>query len=299
MRYISPIRFYHYCGIEDIQDAANASVTRLKKLVSTEFAMSDDGILSIDGFSYNKHDILSEIENPDWEKRLQYHLLVWNTKGLLKYLEEDSIRLYESRKDWLHFAKDKEFVKFVSPYFAESYSGIMKYFLNPVVFQNARDWLVYLVFVEEEHQEQALAPLRQFLDNAIRLLKNINKDTYRSKIDDVIPWTRNCDILINNLPPSLFHYKKDLAEAIINLTVEIQATDISTAFYLSGCLIQFQDLNPNLEKLVKDNHKIYDHIVNAKHNKTSGRSKIGSFFSNLFIIFIIIKFLMLMIKLLS
>ncbi|MDU1889993.1 MAG: hypothetical protein E6767_04825 [Dysgonomonas sp.] len=302
MRYLSPIRFYTYCGI-DIENDSSIDLSRLKKIVSAEFAMATDGTISIDNFSYNKNDILLDLESPDWNKNLSFHILIWQTKSLLNYLETDTINTFKSRKEWINLSENKDFVNFTSPYFATSYNNVMKYFLNPVDFDEARFWLLFLPFINDSDREEAMSSTCSFLEESIRLFKNTNTQSYWTDFLQIQPWSqKQWHLFINDLPDTLFHYKEPLANALINLTVEIQSTDVGIAYMISTRLTQLKGLSANLQNIIQKNHEVFSHnhsvSINAHDNSSSdGGSNYGC---NIIVaIIVIIKIILLLTRLAS
>lgn len=305
MRYLSPIRFYTHCGV-DLSDPTAINASRLKKMVSAEFAMAPDGVVTIYNFSYNKNDILQDLDNPEWEKYLGYHLTIWNTAGLLNFLETDTIHTFKARKEWFNLSEDPGFVDFISPCFAESFNNVMKIFLNPVDFDEARFWMLFLRFINQDNTEAALASTRIFLDDSIRLFKNTNSQSYWTDFAQIQPWSKQqWHLFINDLPDSLYFYKESLAESLVSLTVEIQHTDQGIAYMISTRLSQMQGLSTNLENIIKKNHEIFanNHSISINaYDSGSGSSQqkesspVRTFFSILFAVIVIIRFLFMLSK---
>lgn len=301
MRYHSPIRFYEYCGVT-VGYPAEVNPTRIKKQVAAEFALAVDGIISIDGHDYNKNDILQDFDSPDWFSNLQFHQMIWDNKGLLRCIEEDKISMSEASSQWLKFSRDAAFVKFVSPYFAESFNNIMKLALSFPNFEDARWWFAFLVFVEPDDQEKALQSSRVFLEEALSTFKNVNASTYLNKIQIITPWSKQqWHIFINDLPDSLYYYKEDIAAALINFTFEIQNADLHLAYLISVRLSHVRGLSSELSKIIADNHAVFSNrydrsLGNTPYQTDSGSggkpSTLATVFRVVFIVFICVRLLL-------
>lgn len=300
MRYNSPIRFYEYCGVA-VKYPAEVNPSRIKKQISAEFALSTDGIISVDGHDYNKNDVLQDFDAPDWFSNLQFHQIIWDHKGLLKCLEDDAISMVEASQQWFKLSKDPAFVKFVSPYFAVSFNNVMKMALSFPNFEDARWWLAFLAFVTPDHYEQALQSTRVYLEDILRVFKNVNSSTYHFKLSEIVPWTKqHWQHFINDLPDDLFYFKEDLAATLVNFTCEIQNADLHMAYMVSIRLSQLTGLSSDLSRIVADNHAVfsqrYDRSMgNDRYEASSskgGSSTIGTVFRVIFVVFICIRLLL-------
>ncbi|GEM_PF-6482825 len=253
----SLIRFLEYCNI-GYSDKDSFSVQRAKRQVNAEFALEESGIITIDGVSYNKSDVLKELEHPDFTERLQYHVVLWNHKVLLRLLEQDAINIDDVNTQFLSLANDEEFRYFLAPQMATAFNSVVKSLLKVPDFYNAFLWLRLKVFITPEEEEYAYQSLRIFLEEQLRLFKNLNSETYTNKYNEIAPWQRQeWHLLFNNLPDSLYYFNDEFAHVLINFTVQVQRADKRLCVAISSRLVQMQHVSYNYKKLIDDNHRIY------------------------------------------
>lgn len=253
----SLIRFLEYCNI-DYSDKDTFSVQRAKRQVNAEFALEESGIITIDGVSYNKSDVLKELEHPDFTERLQYHVMLWNHKVLLRLLEQDAINIDDVNTQFLSLANDEGFRYFLGPLMATAFNSVMKSLLKVPDFYNAFLWLRLKVFITPEEEEYAYQSLRIFLEEQLRLFKNLNSETYTNKYNEIAPWQRQeWHLLFNNLPDSLYYFNDEFAHVLINFTVQVQRPDKALCLAISTRLLQMHNVSYNYKKLINDNHRIY------------------------------------------
>jgi len=258
MQYQSPIRLFEYCNT----DIENPDFARLKKILTAEFSLSPSGIISIEGFHYSKNDIFHEMEKEDFLQRYAFHLSVWKEKSLLEYLEKNI--LSEKNPEWEKRGTDSEFVHFISPYFAESFDKVMRTLVSGSL-SDAADWMRFLRFTDNpEDEEKALTGIRLFISESIRMLKNVNKVTYREILPQLKPWTEQPFYLfINSLPASLYKYTDELIRKLINFTVVIQQSNRKLCYQISSGLVKITNANPELTELIQSNHRIYKQNVQS------------------------------------
>lgn len=257
MVYQSIIRVLQFAAV-DVSNTSEVSVARIRKQLNAEFAMAESGMLLIDDIHYNKHDVMEEIERPDFVERLSYHQKVWEHKALLELLEKDSIDIYESYKEWYALHQEPGFVHFLSPYFAFSFNSVMKTLLHMPHFSEATNWLKFTVFLEPLHEEQAYEATRLFLSEQLHLFNNVNKDTFYRHINDIRMWEREpWGDFINQLPDALFTYIDDIGVAIINFTAQVQRTERDMCERMSFQLMRLTRISPENRKIIQDNHRIF------------------------------------------
>jgi len=288
MQYQSFIRFLEYCHIAH-QDTDTINIGRLKKQAIAEFAMEPTGIITIDGISYNKHDVLTIIESPDFLHHVQFHQLIWQHKGLLHFLEQDKIDLQEAEREWLHLAANEAFVHFVGLYFAGRFNGVLKTLLHKEDLDGATQWMQFLMFVPVYEDEEALKSTRIFMEDSIRLFRNLNDITFKQRSQKLEMWEhKDWYAFFNQLPESLWHYTDELTDAIINFTVRIQKTGKKTCYLLSKQLIQLETVSYNTKQLTRSNHQVYK----SNYEKTTWRGrmlKIPSAFYFVMVFIILMK----------
>lgn len=269
MQYKSIIRFFEHC---DIAYADGVNTGRAKKILSAEFSVAQDGIITIDGFDYSKNDVLEELESADFTEHLRYHALIWKNKSLLDCLEQNTVS-FEDIPTWRSLKNDAGFVHFVSPYFAVTFDKIMGKILSyPVNFHEAERWLRLLAFVGNPvDEERALTSLRIFLLDTIKLLKNVNNSTYKNYLPQITPWAEQSSAtFLNKLPDSLYKIREDLVDALINFTCLIQKTNRNLCYQISYKLTLITEINEATHNLIHDNH-----VIIAQNNGKSSKGGSG------------------------
>ena len=260
MKYLSIIRFFEYCGI----DYKKLNITQIKKVVSAEYSLSDNGIISINKLDYTKDFVLQEIEREDFQQRLDYHVVIWSNKALLNFLEKDVVG--NNANSWYHLREDEGFRRFVAPYAAYSIDKAMHKFLRNGDVAGASYLLGFLVFVDYVDENQALTSTRTFISDTLKLFKNTSKNNYKSNYSKLGVWTKKQAFLfINNMPDSLSEEREDLIIALINFTVEIQQKDRRFCFAVSENLIKVVNVDSQNAELIKANHSIYKKNVSGSY----------------------------------
>ncbi|GHT77331.1 hypothetical protein FACS189463_3550 [Bacteroidia bacterium] len=282
MQYQSLIRLVTQCGINinPMQDAG-----KIKKILSAEFSLSETGMISIDGFDYTKNDVFRELEAENAAQIIEYHLRIWNNPSLLQCLEQNTVN-FRTVSSWFEMTADRDFVGFVSPYFSESFNKIMRKYLMDMNFGEATRWMRMDIFIAGANDEnRAYSSLRSFLTDTAHELKNVNEVTYTSLIPQLDYWTsRNTPPFLNRLPDSFYDVKHDLVNAFINLMVLIQKQNRSLCYEISTMLYELTNLQPDVQQLISENHKIVEHNTkaNAGKNERSGCSYVWIIFVALF-----------------
>ena len=277
MQYQSIIRLFEYCNIDcDAQDAG-----KIKKILSAEFSIADSGIISIDGFDYTKNDVLLELERDDFAQRLEYHKQVWSNKHFLACIETHTV-VSQFIYTWVAWKNDAGFVNFISPYFAETFDKVMRRYLHVFDFREAVIWLPFRAFISHaEDEEKAFSGVRLLLIDFTHLLKNANSVTYVDIIRILENWADQSSgaALVNNLPGSMYKLTDDLVKAMVNFTVVIQDVNKNLCYEVSCELTQIMNINPELQRLIADNHGIYrSRLATKSKGNNSGALNIIVFF---------------------
>lgn len=271
MQYKSPIRFFEYCHI-DISDPEAINTSRAKKQIAAEFNMEPSGIIRLDEIDYNKQDILSCLESPNMAVQLAFHQKIWAHKSLLHFLESGIVE-EQFAADIDTVKEDIPFVGFCSPYFAPQFNKEMKQRLTKDDFDAAADWIVYCQMILLGDGETAFASTTSYLEQAIRLFRNLNKTTFLNRKDEVAAWMNNWARFINWLPDNLYSLKDDLAMVLINFCVEIQNADERTCFLISKQMIQLDYVDPSNARLIRENHEIYAEKVAGTYLNPEGKKR--------------------------
>lgn len=252
MKYVSIIRFLKYCNI----DYTTLDLSKMKKIIAAEYALSEGGIISIDGFDYTKDSVLQEIEREDFLQRLNYHVYIWSYKDLLGFLEQ--VRDVNTSASWFSSSMSADFKRFISPYFAYSFNKLMHSYLRESSLVEAGQWLIFLAFVDFVDENEALSSTRSFIAETLKLFRNTSKSNYKNHLSQLKVWAEQPIYqFINNLPDSMHDEAEDLAIALINFTVAIQHTNKRLCFAISENLTQLNTLSERDLNLIRTNHQIY------------------------------------------
>ena len=255
-QYTSIIRLFLHSDVS-INDA-DINVPRIKKQLTAEFDFAKDGFIVVDGYSYSKNDLLEELGRADFLQRLHYHKRIWENKAVVSILEDNELRLYELRDQIKTFANDVSFDAFFSPYFAVPFNFILRNYLNAKRLSDVGAWLLFEDFLQGEDREEAFRALRIFLEENVRLLKNINSDNYQIIRPQIEHWLKpGGSDLLNNLPHEFYATKNDIVLYLINLTVRIQKTNKQDCKNISRELTCVTDIAAEYEDLIMNNHKVY------------------------------------------
>ena len=267
-QYTSIIRLFLHSDVA-IDDAA-INVPRIKKQLAAEFDFAKDGFINIDGYNYSKNDVLEETGREDFLERIIYHKKIWENKAVLSILEDNELRLYELREQIKKFANDTKFDAFFSPYFAIPFNYVSRNYLNEKRLSDVGEWLLFEDFLQGENREEGFRALRIFLEENIRLIKNINADNYRIIRPQIEHWLKpGAGDLLNNLPHEFYGTKNDVVLHLINLTVRIQKINKKDCTNLSTELTCVTDIVQEYEELIMNNHKVYTQTRYASSSKNN------------------------------
>lgn len=279
-QYISIIRLFGHAAIST---EGEINLGRVKKQLIAEFDFTKSGFIEVEGFSYSKQDVLEEIEHPQFPARLNYHKRIWEKKALLGLLENNNWDNGTPMTDLEVFLGDKDFDQFFSPYFAGPFNNISRNLLNDTRFSDLAKLFQYEDFLQPEEREEAFRPVRIFLDENLRLLKNTVTENYSSMRPKIKHWINGSwSGFINNLPQEFYDFKCDMAILLINLTVKIQKSDKDDCKGISSQLIGMRELPENLRQTIVNNHGVYF---------KTGSSGGGDYRWVIWVIFILIKVL--------
>ena len=259
-QYISIIRLLKHCGIGC---DGELNVPRIKKQLNAEFGYSANGFIEVDGYTYNKNDVLEELELPNFYTRLHYHKKIWANKNILAILEDNVVNLQDVKDAFDEFQHDVAFDEFFSPYFAAPFNHICRSYINERDLYDVGKWLRFEGFLLGKEREEGFKAIRIFLEETLRLFRNINSDNYKSFRPKIMPWiTPGWENFLNNLPDECYSLKDKVVIDLINLTVAIQKTDTNDARNISSGLMIVSGLPENLRNTIYGNDAAYN--KNAK-----------------------------------
>lgn len=264
-QYISIIRLLEHCGISMDEEL---NLSRVKKQLNAEFDFAKEGFIGIEGYHYNKHDVFEELDREDFASRMPYHKKLWEHKALLTVLEDNQLNLPDVQEEFMDFQNDNVFDAFLSPYFAIPFNHICRNFLNDKELHDLSSWLMYNDFLLPQNREEAFRSVRVFLEENMRLFKNISKENYKSFRPQIVHWIDyGWDEFLNYLPEEFYFIKNEITVELINLTVKIQKSHKKDCKAISKGLMRLNDLPPGLVDTIYNNNKAY--------NNTGGKSFSG------------------------
>lgn len=266
-QYISPVRLFEHLGIEYNDDI---NIARIKKHLNAEFSIAKDGFIEVGGHSYNKNDVMAEIERVDFAGRMHYHKKLWNYPFLLSMLESNEANLPEVRTALDNFQKDDAFDEFFSPYFAGPFNNACRTCINNHDLSDLAEWYTMESFLLPADREEGFASTRIFFEDNLKMFKNISAENYRYFRERMQKWLRwGWHKFLNILPHEFYHYKEDIVIALINLTVTIQKTNKDDCRDINNDLMMVKDLRTDLHDIIVNNDKAFNGVP-ASSSGSSG-----------------------------
>jgi len=281
-QYISIIRLFDHC---DITTGDDFNLSRVKKQLQAEFGIAQNGFIEVDGYTYTRHDVFEEIEQPDFLQRLIFHKQIWNSPQILLLLENNNADPIEINIEFKTLWGNKEFDKFFSPYFVGPFTYLSRTFLSEGRLREMGNLLSYEDFLQPDEREEAFRPVRVFLDENIRLLRNIHKENYDIMRPQINHWIdSDWYLFFNNLPHEFYETKNDIITYLVNIGVAIQKTHASDCTQMSEQLISLQDTPESLRNTIVSNHAVY-----TKSSSTEGSTNWRVIFWVIWIIIMVIR----------
>lgn len=269
MIYTPIIALLDYCNIS-YTDIENLNIPKIKKQITAEFGFSDSGILEIDGSTYNKNEVLNVIDANNFIAVLGYQIAIKHQPKFQEFLITGNIPK-DIYKIINYYTTDHLFISYISPYIAPLFNREMKSRLQKHNFDGAKDWLTLTSLITEEDLEVAFESTRAFLTDSIKLFKNLNKDSFVLRMDEVKPWRYGWASLLNELPNFLLTQKEELAFKLFDFTLKIYKTNTLWAFRISSELIYLNYVTYSLSESINHNYKFFSHYLNKKHDQYSTR----------------------------
>jgi hypothetical protein len=253
--YISIVRLLQHC---DVDIDAPLQLARVRKQVSAEFASSADGFVDVEGWSYNKSDVLQEIDEPDFLVRWQFHLIIWRNPQLLQLLEEEYVNMDTIDAELAPHKNNEGFIAFFSPYFKDVFNSLCKSLLNPPNIDVLGQFLRMQNYLLPMHYEDAFKSVSKFLTEQDKILRNTTSENYRLQRNDLAFWRdNNWHLLLNNLPESMYEVKEDFVVHLINLTVATQKINKSDCIKYSEKMIRLYNIDPEHRNIIVGNHNVF------------------------------------------
>jgi hypothetical protein len=256
LQYISIVRLFLHC---DIDIDAPLQLSRIRKQIIAEFAIATDGFISIDEYSYNKNDVLEELDKVDFEERFATHLIIWKRKQILQLLEKDSIDMDTIGQEMNDYRKNEKFIAFVSPYLKTSFNNMCRSLLYPPKLGILGVFLKMQQFIVAQDTEEAFSSVKKYLSEQDRLFRNTTSQNYHLNRNELLPW-RSGDFssFLNLLPDSLYELKEDIVIHLINTSVSTQNTYSADASAYSAEMVKLVGIDAEHKKLILANNNVFN-----------------------------------------
>ena len=266
-QYISIIRLLEHCGITTGEEI---NLPRMRKQLLAEFSMAQSGFIEVDEYSYSRNDVFEEIDRPDFLQRLSFHRQIWNSPAILALLEQNAIDISTIKDHFKPFWSNKVFDEFFSPYFAGPFNNISRTILADMYFGDLSYLMALEDFLQPAEREEAFRPVRIFLDDTAKLMRNINRDNYKIMRPKIADWIdMEWYPFYNSLPSEFYDVKNTIINELINIGVAVQKTHRRDCRKMSEQLVQLYDAPENLRSTILSNHAVY---TRSRGFSFSGRS---------------------------
>ncbi len=218
MLYLSP--FILITTLTKEHDFSNFAYTKIKRKIQAQFELQNSQAIEINGVPVNKSDALKLLEELKDELLFNYHLLVFDNKSLLNFLQKGDDHFFENASPFT----DEAFKTWISPYFAHQY--------NHLLYEKLKTNSVKTVLIR---------PPESFMD--IQFLDKAYTKSYRSlkneiaEINEVLSLDRSRFIketkrrktqfnpvrlkVINALPDYFQNLRDDYSEVCTQLAIEL------------------------------------------------------------------------------
>ena len=254
-QYISIIRLFDHCGISTGDDF---NLQRAKKQLQAEFGIAQGGFIELDGHTYTRHDIFEEIERPDFNQRLNFHRQIWKSPQILHLLEESAADLVAIHTEFKPFLGNSEFDEFFSPYFVGPFTYLSRTLLAGNKLKEVGTLLAYEDFLQPAEREEAFRPIRVYLDENIRILRNVNQDNYDMMRPKFAHWIEtDWYLFFNYLPHEFYEIRNNITTFIINIGVAVQKKRKKDCRMMSEQLISLHETPESLRNIIVSNHAVY------------------------------------------
>lgn len=254
-QYISIVRLFEHC---DISLEGELQLPRIRKQLQAEFGFAQSGFLEVDGYSYARQDVFEEIERPDFPQRLEFHKQIWDNPAMLGLLENNQIDPLVIDQAFFLFAGNEEFDVFFSPYFAGPFQYLCRTYLANNRLRDTGILLGFEEFLLPAEREEAFRPLRLYLDEQLRLFRNVSPENYSIMRPKLYHWVEtDWYPFLTNLPHEFYDQKTDIATYLINIGVGIQKHNKRDCRHLSEQLVSSEGFPEHLRSLIVSNHGAY------------------------------------------
>ncbi|HEU4469502.1 MAG TPA: hypothetical protein VFR58_00340, partial [Flavisolibacter sp.] len=221
--YKSPVRPVIY-GRESVPSYHAGLFANLKD----KLLIQGEETVVLDGIFYTVAE-LEEIEKGLDEESWQNHVIIYNNKGLLLFLEEQVVDTDKLNAAYYYRFKPS-FVQFISPFFAQVFYSLSLDWLRSNL-PSLCKLMDFTGFVALADAQQAYEPLRSYFRSLQEFAEGLEWDEFVR--DETVlafifsPYWRE---LVNKLPPALESSRIGMAESLLSLAKRFEGN--ATPAYL-------------------------------------------------------------------
>ncbi|MEY2829490.1 MAG: hypothetical protein RIQ33_1348 [Bacteroidota bacterium] len=275
--YQSPIRLFNHLQLSNNLLVDNLQISKVKKLIHAEFAIAENGVISIENWDYNKADILNDFEAENFTEKYLIHQQIWNCPSLLHFMENAAYKVAIVKYDeWREILNNETFKAYFAADFAIAFNKCSSQYIYEFNFYMLGELMKAGNFITDEYFDEAFQNMRLFLDSGTKLFKNTNKENCNSN-PDFEKWVyHDFGKFVSKLPYGCSENINLFAVAAINLSVELQHLKTKYSVRISEQLTYLLDVvHPEYADLIKKNHEVFSGISKSNKSWWNGRFGLG------------------------
>jgi hypothetical protein len=259
-QYISPIRLFNYLAIDD-----GLTIAQIKKVINAEFAIAQSGFITIENQSYNKGDILTELEKENAFQNLAYHKEIWDNKIILNALEDATVDLDVLDNNLFKFASNPDKLAFLSPYYANCFKQVAHHLIHLPQWDYISTLMYTSRYILPEHKEYAYQPFRLHIEEIAKFFRNLSENNiYLFKKELELYLRQPLGKYLGTLPLEFEDQLDDICKDIINFTVAVQKIKPGIARAFSRQLTQVNNISSELQRLIASNDRAFSGKVKSE-----------------------------------
>lgn len=271
MNFINPIELLDVVET----DAAVIKLAKRRKLL--EFELSDDGMIEAGNRKVSKSDFLRVTDELDNNDKAEFYFFIKNKLSLNAFLKNGNTTFFAYFRHESIYS-DREFIEFVSPYFAAQYSkALLKTFVL-----NDSNLLMEIVgkplLTTTADAEEAYKGLSDHLKKLERELQTIrdeidNEESYYDefKVDELVSDLRGkINVKSINALPNYFQLRiNKLAQNLRNISVVVfnSINDVEESFRIISLSLELESSNLTKQNLQKDYEQIKEVYESRKESE--------------------------------
>ncbi|MFK7948492.1 MAG: hypothetical protein AB8G11_12950 [Saprospiraceae bacterium] len=275
MNYLSPFHILPK-GFENKAVLDKKTLKQARKILLAEFELQGQTTIFINEQEYDKDAILKFFDELEKDANLEFHVIIFQNKSLLRFLEKGQIEDYESAAKYVsskNYPSVEKFQQFVAPYFVTNYNNLL---YNSLRANNKNDLFVLIDTsfpFSTEHESTAYQASYRWCHQQLRQAEKIEKDLEDGQFvssKQVYELIDPSFIYNFNLLPNYFYDIRDkyafkLYELIVLLNNKYKRVELARALLDAGILLKADEFT----------HKYYinaDKIIDKKVKKKRSRN---------------------------